>query len=110
VRLSEAAPRRFADGRIEGHVAHVDRFGNAITDVPGTWLPARGCELGLRQHRARQRADHYAAMAAGEPTLVIGSVGTIEISLRGESLAHAWGVESGDDVWIVAETEAEAEA
>lgn len=100
VRGKAPPPQRSAGGEIEGRVAHVDRFGNLVTDVPADWLPAQPCELRVGAHRTSRRAAHYTAMPAGEPAMVAGSLGTIEVSLRGESLARAWGVGRGAEVRI----------
>ena len=101
VRLHAAPPRRDHDGGAVGHVVWVDRFGNVVTDIPAAWLPAGGAELRVREHRVRHRASHYAAMQPDLPTAIVGSLGTVEISLRGAPLAAAWRVAVGDAVRVV---------
>ena len=99
VRLRIEQPRR--EGRsLHGTVVHVDRFGNLVTDIPSDWLPAGDLRTGVGGHTVRQRASHYTDMVPGEPTLVPGSLGTAEVSMRGENLATVWRVRRGVAVRI----------
>lgn len=86
-------------GEIVGHVIHVDRFGNAITDVSAAdlaQLPAPVVEV------AGQRIvglSHHYAERAGLLAL-IGSDDRLEIALSGASAATALGLRPGDPVII----------
>lgn len=112
VRLQLPQPRRTAAGAgtvLEGRVARVDRYGNLVTDLPAAWLEAAG---GLPRQAAtvvvggdrvvRRWVTHYAELPPGEPGALIGSRGTVELSLRDASLAAAWGVERGAPVRVEA--------
>lgn len=112
VRLEEAAPGRdtIPGGVVlSGRIVRVDRFGNLVTDVPAACLdegqgPATGdgsLQVEIAGHRATRRVSHYAELPPGEPGFLAGSRGTVEISLRGESLAERWRVERGTPVRIV---------
>lgn len=107
VRLPLEAPRREA-GSLVGQVVHVDRYGNLITDIPAGWLPEGPCQAeiggGRAKHRANHRASHYAGIPPGEAAMIPGSLGTIELSLRGEDLARKWAVERGAPVRITEPT------
>jgi S-adenosylmethionine hydrolase len=93
VRLELPAPQRSAK-EIVGRVAHVDRFGNLVTDIPADWVDAmRRAAVG--GHVAERRASHYAELAHDEAGWLVGSLGTVELSLRDASLAGAWGVQRG---------------
>ncbi|HSM50389.1 MAG TPA: SAM-dependent chlorinase/fluorinase [Thermoanaerobaculia bacterium] len=101
VRLPIPLPRRERDGAV-GRVAHVDRFGNLVTDLPSGWLPA-GCAFELRCGGAlavTRRAACYAEIPPGEPAVVAGSLGTLELSLRDASLAGRSGCSRGDAVLL----------
>jgi S-adenosylmethionine hydrolase len=106
VRLVRAVPRREeaeAGVVLRGTVVRVDRFGNLVTDLPAEWLTASAgrsvaAEVGGR--RAERVVSHYAELAAGEPGVLVGSLGTLELSLRGASLAEAWGVARGEAVRV----------
>ncbi len=100
LRLPASGPRRPADGVVEGTVAHVDHYGNLITDIPSDWLPPGPLLVQAGAHAVSHRADCYANMPPGEPTVVTGSLGTAEISLRGESLAALWRVARGTPVRV----------
>lgn len=100
VRLPFTAPRR-EPGRLSGRVAHVDRYGNLVTDIPAAWLPEGPCRAEAGGHAAAFRASHYAEIPADEPALLPGSLGTLELSLNGESLARRWGVGRGTAVEVL---------
>ena len=101
LRAGAAAPSRAADlGRIEGHVVHVDRYGNLITDVPRHWLGGELVRARVGALVVRRLATHYAELEPGVPALLVGSLGTLEIALRGESAAAATGIVRGDLVTI----------
>lgn len=107
VRLPIEPPRRETLGGggsvLLGRIARVDRFGNLVTDLPVDWIPA-----GLRppvevsqEHTARRWVSHYAELPPGEPGALVGSLGTVELSLSGESLAARWAVGRGSAVRIL---------
>ena len=108
VRLALPIPRReqTAGGMtLHGRVARVDRYGNLVTDLPAEWLDgaasgAVSAEVGER--RAERLVTHYAELVPGEPGLMVGSRGTLELALRDASLAEAWGVSRGAAVRIEA--------
>jgi S-adenosylmethionine hydrolase len=106
VLLPGAAPRREGD-LLLGRVVHVDRFGNLVTDLPATWLPAVPFAATVEGHAGdihppvTRRVTHYRELAAGEPGLLAGSLGTLEISLDGLNLAAVWHIRRGAAVRIV---------
>jgi len=94
LRLEE--PRRSAD-QIVGRVAHVDHFGNLITDIPAEWVAGRWhVSLAGRDVGALKRT--YADVSSGQLLALIGSLGTVEVAARGDSAARATGVARGDTV------------
>lgn len=93
------APRR-ERGCLSGQVVHVDRYGNLITDIPSEWLPEGPCRAEVAGHAATLRAGHYAEIPDGEAAMIPGSLGTVELSLRGADLARRWIVERGASVRI----------
>jgi S-adenosyl-L-methionine hydrolase (adenosine-forming) len=104
VRLEIPAPR--AEGEpprsdavgavIHGRVAHVDRFGNLVTDVPAEWLGDGAFRLEVRGRVVEQRVGYYGEIPAGEIAVLVGSLGTLEVAMNGESLAARWGVGRGE--------------
>jgi S-adenosylmethionine hydrolase len=99
VRLPVFSPERLAD-RLVGRVVHVDRYGNMVTDIPAAWLPDRPCRARLGSHSTSRRVSHYEAIPAGDAAMLTGSLGTVELSARGEDLARRWNAQRGDAVVI----------
>lgn len=86
--------------RLRGRIAHVDRFGNLISDIPAGWLdvPWR-FRVGERDVGPVRRT--YSDAAVGEPVVVVGSLGTVEIAVRGGSAAEGIGAGRGAEVVAV---------
>ncbi|HVF60778.1 MAG TPA: SAM-dependent chlorinase/fluorinase [Thermoanaerobaculia bacterium] len=99
VRLPGERPRR-EGGRLTGRVVHVDRFGNLVTDIPSDWLPPGPCRAAVGGHATERRATHYAEVPAGEPVLLPGSLGTLELAVNGGRLADLWRAGRGAGVTI----------
>ena len=103
VRLQLPPPLR-GPGRLSGRIAHVDRYGNLVTDLPSGWLgEAPVLQVLLGETRAAgsvRRFSCYAELSPGQAGLLEGSLGTIELSLRGESLAEEWRARRGDRIEI----------
>lgn len=105
VRLDHPPPRQgeSADGTVlAGRVARVDRYGNLVTDLPAGWLPTGATpEVEVGERRTGRWVSCYAELPPGEPGALVGSRATVELSLRGASLADAWEVGRGAPVRIV---------
>lgn len=97
--LAPPPPRRETSG-LAGRIVQIDRFGNLITDIPSGWLPASGWTAQIAGNEVTRRAACYAEIPPGEPALLPGSCGTLEISLRGADLARRWQACRGDEVRI----------
>lgn len=109
VRLVLPEPRREGPAAhpgtlLSGRVAHVDRFGNLVTDLPAAWLGDRPCQAVVGSatdgHTTARRADHYRQIPPGEAAVLVGSLATLELSLDGDHLARRWGVGRGDPVRV----------
>jgi S-adenosylmethionine hydrolase len=75
-------PRPAREGDVlRGHVAHVDRFGNLITDLPLEWLPD-GPSAEVAGATVRALVTSYDAVSPGQLLMSRGSGGTLEISVR----------------------------
>jgi S-adenosylmethionine hydrolase len=98
VRLELPAPERLGLA-VRGHVAHVDRFGNLITDIPGAWVsPTAVVEVGGEEVTGLR--THYGAAEPGELLALIGSGATLEISVRNGSAADRLSAGRGDRVSV----------
>ena len=94
-------PIQLAFAKPEGHrgeVIHVDTYGNLVTNLPASDLPA--------QFRVRLGAlaipfvGYYAAVRPGELLAVVGSAGLLEISARDASAAALTNASRGTPVLI----------
>ncbi|MHC1764771.1 MAG: S-adenosyl-l-methionine hydroxide adenosyltransferase family protein [Verrucomicrobiia bacterium] len=90
-----------------GSIVCIDRFGNAITNLPDH-LPIFQQSLLVRV-RAGQSADtvrlssSYSAVPKGEPLAILGSSGFLEIAVNGESAAQVLGLAVGASVEVLVE-------
>ena len=99
VRLPAVPPPRRTPGGLSGRVAHVDRYGNLVTDLPASWLPpgsaAGSCSVEVDGRTISRLVTHYAEIPAGEAAMLVGSLGTLELSMNGADLARRWSVSRG---------------
>lgn len=90
---------------LRGWVVHVDRFGNAVTNIPGGLLEealqGRGlkCYVGSTILEGVHRT--YGEVEEGEPVALVGSSGHLEISVNGGSAARLLSIQKGGAVNIV---------
>ncbi|MCI4330984.1 MAG: SAM-dependent chlorinase/fluorinase [Thermoplasmata archaeon] len=81
--LPEATRR---SGTVDGEVAHIDRFGNLITNVPTEWIPLDAGRMRLTLAGSRggviRRVRTYAELDEDELGVLGSSFGTLEISVR----------------------------
>jgi S-adenosylmethionine hydrolase len=84
-----------------GAIVHVDRFGNLVTNIPGgavaraqgdVVIEARSLVFPLRRV--------YADVPSGERLALVGSRGTIELSVRDGSAATEYQLRCGEEVRI----------
>lgn len=88
-----AETRRLPDGRVEGVVITVDRFGNCVTNIVGarvTRVEVAGRALPMRRT--------YADVPPGDAVAIVGSSGLVEIAVRDGSAAALLGLRRGDRV------------
>ena len=106
IRLPVVAPRR-RDGELVGHVAFVDRFGNALTNlterdlsdgfptVPGSQLEVLA--LGRVIHGLSRS---YGDAPVGTVLAIIGSSGRLEVAQVGGDASERLGLGEGDEVRV----------
>jgi S-adenosylmethionine hydrolase len=86
---------------IVGEVLWVDHFGNAITNLdPGVVSAGVGERFALRAGGLRLPgpSSHYGAVEAGQPVVVLGSMGYYEIAIREGNAADRLGLARGTRV------------
>lgn len=91
------------DQSINGAVAWVDRFGNAVTNIPAKTLeafPADRLRVRAGTHELVGLKRFYAEAPAGEPLPLIGSSGRLEVAVNGGSAAERLGLAAGSPIEV----------
>lgn len=97
-------PQRLEDGSLAGEVIHIDRFGNAITDVTdedirGLMGGKQTTSVSIRiKDRVVPLREFYAQGPAGELSALINSSNLLELFVYLGSAAAAFGIKVGDGV------------
>ncbi len=98
VELALPTPVRQGDS-LRGHVLHVDRFGNLITNLPNDDLPPSPQVL-ISGVTVPTLSPSYDAVRAGELLASLGSGGTLEISVRDGSASELLGADRDEEVEV----------
>jgi hypothetical protein len=90
---------------IQGWVLHIDRFGNLITNIPEKLVQSLGSLDSLRiyvgNHVLKGLTTTYGSVEPGEGLALIGSAGTLEISINKGNAAAMLGVIQGSPVSVL---------
>jgi S-adenosylmethionine hydrolase len=104
VRLPDLKPIRSGDA-LTGSVIHIDRFGNAVTNVlePDfrAFVGAAPFEIVIRSTRLTALSESYDAVPTGAPLAIFGSGGELEISVNGGDASVGFEIQRGDTLRIV---------
>ena len=98
VSLSLPQPHRFANGSIRGQVAHVDRFGNLITNIPKSMLPTGAILVEIQGRKIHGLSRSYSEGAG--LLAIISSGDTLEITVPTRSAAKLLKAEIGTTVSV----------
>ncbi len=94
-------PVREDENRWKAAIIHVDRFGNAVTNLSRTQLGTEAitaiCAGG---HRFEQLCTTYGDVASGESLVLFGSTDYLEIAVRDGSAAAQLGLQAGTAVIV----------
>ncbi|CAN5500158.1 hypothetical protein BH23CHL2_BH23CHL2_28700 [soil metagenome] len=90
------------DGQILGTIVSIDHFGNCITLIGADSLPESTDEIDVRcgSFRVSGLSWTYETVDVGEPLTLIGSHGTLELSIRDGDVARSYGLALGDRVVV----------
>ena len=91
-------PQVAESGDLIGHVLHIDRFGNIITDIQRESIPLGKFRLEIAGQRIDSLSSAYDQ--ANRLLALIDSSGYLEIALKNSSAAHLLDVKIGDEVSI----------
>lgn len=94
-----------ADG-FEGRILHIDHFGNCVTSFRPAELPGGVARYDLVGDgwRVTETRTHYDGASAGNPFMIPGSAGYLEISIDRASAAEALGISRSARVRAVRKT------
>lgn len=111
VRLAPLAAVKRRDGKVEGRIIHIDRFGNCITNLTRTDLPdTAGKRLLIKRRVIKAFRQFYGdeggskRKSSSQPELfaIWGSASFLELSINGGSAAASLKVKRGDAVTVSA--------
>jgi S-adenosylmethionine hydrolase len=101
VELESFTPRPLTDGRIEGAIIHIDRFGNCITNLTPQHLGSNhALEININGRQITSGRQFFSQTAPGEdePFMFLGSAGFIEIAVRNASAASILDAQRGQSI------------
>ncbi len=89
-------PFQDATGQMVGHIIHIDRFGNLITNLRSRHIPHGGAAIEVRNQRIDNTSRYY-SQGSGLMAL-IGGNDYLELSYRDGSAASILGAQVGDTI------------
>lgn len=91
------------DAEIAGEVIRVDRFGNLITNIPGSLIESWSALVSVivANHQIPSLGATYADAPPGDLCALIGSTGQLEVAVNGGSAAATLAASRGTPVRIV---------
>jgi len=104
VRFNTPKPSVVSDRQVRGHVIHVDRFGNLITNITTAEVSAERLQrarVRVGTHEAARVLTHYAEANPNELFAYIGSAGFLELAVSRQSAARMTEARRGIEVEVV---------
>jgi len=107
VKFAAPRPKPIDEKTLRGVVLKVDRFGNLVTNVTRTDLPALfgdtppPFKITLGKGQVARICPHYADGGPGEAFAILGSMGYLEIATNRGSAAQLLGAGKGSEVNVV---------
>lgn len=101
VRLNLPVPRKVKEGVIQGAILAVDQFGNLITNMKAAEVPPTARVLLAGQREIRAFCSSYQEGLPGEPFLIEGSAGYLEIAVRDGSAATLLNLKAGSPIGVI---------
>jgi S-adenosylmethionine hydrolase len=105
VHFNIPSPAMLPDGHIRGHVIHIDRFGNVITNITTTELTdavlQKGVKVRLGKLEAARVLTHFGEAGPNEFFAYFGSAGFLELAVPRQSAARLAEARRGAEVEVV---------
>ena len=105
IKFNTPVPTILSQNQIRGHVIHVDRFGNIITNITQEQLTAehirRGVRVRVGKHEVARLLTHFAEANNNELFAYFGSAGFLEIAVPRQSAAKMTEARRGIDVEVI---------
>jgi S-adenosylmethionine hydrolase len=98
-RLPRARAIPEQDGSVAGEVVHIDRFGNLVTNIHASQLPARP-RITVGGTLIDRVSESYGESEVGGVLAIVGSTGKLEISINRGSAAKRLFVSRTDPVHV----------
>jgi len=92
-------PFKDATGQTVGHIIHIDRFGNLVTNLRSRDIPPGGAGVEVKNQRIDNTSRYY-SQGSGLMAL-IGSNDYLELSLKDGSAAAILGARVGDTIKLL---------
>lgn len=89
---------------IEGHVMHVDTFGNLITNIPNGWVSPDQMvtiEIARQKWQARRMSSYAQGEGSDHVFIVPSSSGCLELTLYRQSAARKLDARTGDGISLI---------
>ena len=99
----------FSGNTLTGQIVKIDRFGNAITNIPETAIARLESaltaempiyEISVGSVRLNRLNRAYAESGVGEPLAIIGSSGLLEIAINSGNAKEGLAIKRGDPVIV----------
>lgn len=92
-------------GQLEGQIISIDRFGNLITNITRTHIESlalnqKGTEVAIGKKKILGLSITYTDVRAGQPLVLIGSAGFLEISVNQGNAQKYFNVYRGSKISI----------
>ncbi len=104
IKFNTPVPTVHSENQIRGHVIHVDRFGNIVTNITAEELTSERVQRGVRvrvgKHEATRLLTHFAEASNNELFAYFGSAGFLEIAVLRQPAAKLVETRRGMDVEV----------
>ncbi len=99
---------QISNGRIDGEVIHIDRFGNCITNVTGDMIKkvfgGKELQIGVKDQIVGKLSKSYEEGVQGQLIAILGSTGFMELAINNASASESFGIGIGCKASLLAKS------